>query len=71
MARHHGGALPAPAIDSGQKRSSVVASDAGLRRQIYLPSPTCAAKPMTLFDSIHNNSHHVLRHLLPPPSQAS
>ena len=30
-----------------------------------------ASKSDTLFNSIRHNSHHVLRHLLPPPSQAS
>jgi len=38
-----------------------------------LPSFTdlCHEADNNLFDSILNNSHHVLRHLLPPPSQAS
>ena len=38
-----------------------------------LPSFTdlCREADNNLFDSILNNSHHVLRYLLPPPSQAS
>jgi len=38
-----------------------------------LPSFTdlCREADNNLFDSILNNRHHVLRHLLPPPSQTS